>query len=122
MSSDIYTRMLEEAGSVRPLVEKVIRVLHAYADDTIVDPEVLARQSTLTDVQLLAALNILQRSGFGQLEIAVLNRFGQPVAFFPNADAVTETVTDDYGVTWTPEPRDLRVVYRPKNRAVAEAR
>lgn len=119
MFSTTFEQMLENMGSLRPLVERVASSLDAYPNEAVVDPAVLAYQAKLSDVQLLAALNVLRKAGLGRFEVAVLNDRGQPVAFYPDADSVDETVTDDYGAEFSPQPKDLRVVFRPNLRGPA---
>jgi hypothetical protein len=113
MSSSTYEQMIKNAGAMRPILSKVVQALKPYAADSVVNPAVLAHQAGVSDLELLAAFNVLRTNGLGRLEVAVVNQRGQPIAFFPSADAITDTIVDEYGETWQADPSRLRVVFRP---------
>ena len=117
MSLDISSRTVAAPPALRPLLDRVSEALEANSDDEVIDPAILARRAGLTDIELLAVLNLLRKNNLGRLEVAVVNSHGLALAFYPDAHAVDDLISYDSGKVGRPQPEDIHVVFRLRRRS-----
>jgi len=102
---------------IRPLAEKVLAGLKPYADDEPVNPALLQRQAGVTNVELLAILNVLRENDLGDFGVAIADPYGRYIRpLFKTVTDVPDEFEDDHGNTIHPESSDIRIVFLPKLR------